>query len=63
MELHAINSLLGIVLLFLDIWVIINIMQSSVIARLKAFWILIVLLLPYRYRFMVSTLAKKPVVF
>lgn len=46
MELQAINSLLGIIILLLDIWVIINVIQSSDTARLKALWILLVLLLP-----------------
>jgi succinate dehydrogenase/fumarate reductase cytochrome b subunit len=46
MELHIGNSLLGIIILFLDIWVIINVMQSSATANMKAFWIIIVLLLP-----------------
>ncbi|GJL73477.1 MAG: hypothetical protein NMNS01_26760 [Nitrosomonas sp.] len=60
MKLHAINSLLGIILLILDIWVIINVMQSSVTARLKksildSYGVAITY---YRYRFMVSTEVK-----
>jgi hypothetical protein len=46
MELYTGNSLLGIFILILDVWVIINVMQSNATAGAKAFWIILVLLLP-----------------
>ena len=40
------NTLLGIVLLGLDIWAVLNIAQSTVSNGKKVLWILLVVLLP-----------------
>lgn len=39
-------SLVGVLILILDIWVIIKVLQSSAQPIIKALWIVIVLLLP-----------------
>jgi hypothetical protein len=41
-----INSLLGLVILALDIWAIVSIVQSSASTGKKVLWILLVLVLP-----------------
>jgi len=41
-----INSLLGLVILALDIWAIVSIVQSSASTGKKVLWILLVLILP-----------------
>jgi hypothetical protein len=41
-----INSLLGLVILALDIWAIVSIVQSSATTGKKVLWILLVLILP-----------------
>jgi hypothetical protein len=41
-----INSLLGLIILALDIWAIVSIVQSSATTGKKVLWILLVLILP-----------------
>ena len=41
-----INSLFGLIILALDIWAIVSIVQSSASTGKKVLWILLVLLLP-----------------
>ena len=41
-----INSLLGLVILALDIWAIVSIVQSGATTGKKVLWILLVLILP-----------------
>lgn len=40
------NGFLGLVILILDIWAIINIVQSSASTGAKVLWVVLVLLLP-----------------
>lgn len=40
------NSLVGLVILALDIWAIINVLQSGSETGIKILWILLILLLP-----------------
>ena len=41
-----VNGLLGLILLILDIWAIINILQSGAGIGAKVLWIVVILLLP-----------------
>jgi hypothetical protein len=41
-----VNSLLGLIILALDIWAIVSIVQSSATTGRKVLWILLVLILP-----------------
>ena len=41
-----VNSLLGLIILALDIWAIVSIVQSSATTGKKVLWILLVLILP-----------------
>ncbi|AHF66867.1 MULTISPECIES: PLDc N-terminal domain-containing protein [Pseudomonas] len=40
------NSLIGLIILALDIWAIINVLKSSASTGAKILWILLILLLP-----------------
>ncbi|MBX8503070.1 PLDc N-terminal domain-containing protein [Pseudomonas cichorii] len=40
------NSLIGLIILALDIWAIINVLKSSAGTGAKILWILLILLLP-----------------
>ena len=40
------NSLVGLIILALDIWAIINVLKSSAQTGIKILWILLILLLP-----------------
>lgn len=40
------NSLVGLIILALDIWAIINVFKSSAETGIKVLWILLILLLP-----------------
>lgn len=40
------NSLVGLIILALDIWAIINVFKSSAEVGMKVLWILLILLLP-----------------
>ncbi|GFM83764.1 hypothetical protein PSCICO_43230 [Pseudomonas cichorii] len=40
------NSLIGLIILALDIWAIINVLKSSVSTGMKIVWVLLILLLP-----------------
>lgn len=42
----AFNGLVGLIILALDIWAIINVLKSSVGVGAKVLWILLILLLP-----------------
>lgn len=46
MNLNVGNGFLGLVILILDIWAIINIVQSNVSNMAKVLWVVLVLLLP-----------------
>ena len=46
MNLSVGNGFLGLVILILDIWAIINIVQSSASNMAKVLWVVLVLLLP-----------------
>lgn len=41
-----VGGLLGLVILFLDIWAIIRVVQSSASAGSKALWVIIILFMP-----------------
>ncbi|MDZ5434393.1 PLDc N-terminal domain-containing protein [Pseudomonas fluorescens] len=40
------NSLVGLIILALDIWAIINVLKSGVSTGMKIIWVLLILLLP-----------------
>ena len=40
------NSLVGLIILALDIWAIINVLKSSAETGMKIIWVLLILLLP-----------------
>jgi hypothetical protein len=40
------NSLVGLIILALDIWAIINVLKSSVEIGMKIIWVLVIILLP-----------------
>ncbi|NQD92952.1 hypothetical protein HP532_09855 [Pseudomonas sp. CrR25] len=40
------NGLIGLVILVLDIWAIVNVVQSSIDTGKKVLWVLLILLLP-----------------
>ncbi|RMQ41657.1 hypothetical protein ALQ04_00466 [Pseudomonas cichorii] len=40
------NSLIGLLILALDIWAIINVLKSSASTGMKILWVLLILLLP-----------------
>ncbi|NBA97301.1 PLDc N-terminal domain-containing protein [Pseudomonas sp. R5(2019)] len=40
------NSLVGLIILVLDIWAIINVFKSSADTGIKILWVLLILLLP-----------------
>ncbi|WPO98828.1 PLDc N-terminal domain-containing protein [Pseudomonas sp. HR96] len=40
------NSLVGLIILALDIWAIINVFKSSAEVGMKVLWVLLILLLP-----------------
>ncbi|EIK95576.1 hypothetical protein PMM47T1_15858 [Pseudomonas sp. M47T1] len=40
------NGLIGLIILALDIWAIINVLKSSAEVGMKVLWILLILLLP-----------------
>ena len=40
------NGLIGLIILALDIWAIINVLKSGVSTGMKIFWVLLILLLP-----------------
>jgi hypothetical protein len=40
------NSLIGLIILALDIWAIINVVKSSAEVGIKVLWILLIVLLP-----------------
>jgi succinate dehydrogenase/fumarate reductase cytochrome b subunit len=46
MNLNVGNGFLGLVILILDIWAIINIVQSNASNMAKVLWVVLVLLLP-----------------
>ncbi|MCX7079335.1 MAG: PLD nuclease N-terminal domain-containing protein [Pseudomonas sp.] len=40
------NGLVGLIILALDIWAIINVLKSSVEIGMKIIWVLVIILLP-----------------
>ena len=46
MDFYGVNGFIGLIVLALDIWAIINILQSSVSNEKKLIWIIVVVLLP-----------------
>ncbi|WAH60359.1 PLDc N-terminal domain-containing protein [Pseudomonas silvicola] len=40
------NGLIGLIILALDIWAIINVLKSSAEVGMKVLWVLLILLLP-----------------
>lgn len=40
------NGLIGLIILALDIWAIINVLKSGVEVGMKVLWVLLILLLP-----------------
>ncbi|OLF52486.1 PLDc N-terminal domain-containing protein [Pseudomonas chlororaphis] len=40
------NSLVGLIILALDIWAIINVLKSSAETGMKILWVLLIILLP-----------------
>ncbi len=40
------NSLVGLIILALDIWAILNILKSGTEAGMKVIWVLVIILLP-----------------
>lgn len=42
----TVNSLVGLIILALDIWAIFNVFKSSAEVGMKVLWILLILLLP-----------------
>jgi len=40
------NSLVGLIILALDIWAIINVLKSSAETGMKVLWVLLIVLLP-----------------
>ncbi len=45
MDIHV-GGILGLVILLLDVWAIINVVQSSATNASKVLWVLIILVLP-----------------
>lgn len=42
----TLNGLIGLIILALDIWAIINVVKSSAETGIKVLWVLLILLLP-----------------
>jgi hypothetical protein len=46
MPLDGVNGLIGLIILGLDIWAIVNVLQSAASPGNKAVWILVIVVLP-----------------
>ena len=46
MELYGVNGFIGLVILALDIWAIINVLQSGASSGNKAVWVIVIAVLP-----------------
>jgi hypothetical protein len=46
MEIYGVNGLVGLIILALDIWAIVNVLQSGTTTGNKVLWVILIAILP-----------------